>query len=128
MSSEISSEKAKQLVLLDPQQRAEYLLNEFLSSKTIWILRDEHGCVMLNTEEEDCVPVWPHKESALMWATGEWSDCVAVDLSLKDWQEKWLSGLEEDELAIAVFPDLDGEGIVLYPHEFAEELKIGNKK
>ena len=30
---------------------------------------------MLNSEEEDCVPVWPNEEFALQWATGEWSEC-----------------------------------------------------
>ena len=120
--SALTTEMLNKLVHLDAEKRANYLFKQLAANKMLWILTDEHGCVMLNSEDEDCVPVWPHEELAQMWATGEWADCKPVSLSLKEWQHKWLSGLEQDELAIAVFPDHEGEGLVLFSNEFEFEF------
>ena len=94
-----------------------------VQERQIWILTDEHGCVMLNTEDEDCVPVWPHQELAEQWATGEWENCKAEAISLNKWHSRWTYGLEDDELAVVVFPNQNEEGVVLFPDEFDFELK-----
>ena len=70
----LEPEKIKQVLQLDDAQRAVYFVKEAVAQNELWILTDEHGCVMLNTEEEDCVPVWPNKEFAQAWATDEWQD------------------------------------------------------
>ncbi|WP_261818140.1 DUF2750 domain-containing protein [Vibrio gallicus] len=106
----------------DPQERFNLFFKTATQTKKIWLLIDEHGSVMLNTDDEDCVPVWPSDEHALQWATGEWEGFTAEPISLAKWKSRWTGGLEEDELSLVVFPDQDGEGIVLYPEEFEFEL------
>jgi len=110
------------------QKRFKYLLEAVIKNREIWILVDEHGCMMLNTEDEDCVPVWPNKEFAQNWITGDWKDCAAEAISLTKWQNRWIPGLEEDELAIVAFPNQAEEGLVLFPNEFDFELSKQSKK
>ena len=105
------------------EQRYNYLLTEVIQHDVIWILTDEHGCVMLNSDDEDCVPIWPHKEFVQAWATDEWQNCKAEPISLNTWHERWTDGLIDDELAIVIFPNKNEEGLVIYPDEFAYELK-----
>ncbi len=112
----------------DEQKRFKYLLEQVISNREIWILVDEHGCMMLNTEDEDCVPVWPNKEFAENWITDDWQACKAQAISLSKWQSHWTVGLEEDELAIVVFPNQAEEGLVLFPDEFDFELMKQAKK
>lgn len=112
----------------DTDKRYKYLLSEATTCGEIWILTDKHGCVMLNSEDEDCVPIWPNKEFAQAWATGEWSECEAESISLDKWLSSWTSGLEEDDLAIAVFPNQDEEGLVVYPDELDYELRQSQKR
>ena len=115
----------------DDEKRCSYLLKEVISQQELWLLTDEHGCMMLNTEDEDCVPVWPNKEFAQRWATGEWKNCQATAISLNKWYSRWSMGLADDELAIVVFPIQDSQtsqGIVLYPDEFEVALKKESKK
>jgi hypothetical protein len=112
----------------DSAKRLSYLLKEVTSQRQIWILTDEHGCVMLNSEDEDCVPVWPNAEFAQSWATGEWEHCKTESISLAKWQSRWTPGLADDNLAIVVFPNQDEEGFVLYPDEFDMELRKQAKK
>ncbi len=78
---------------------------------------------MLNTEDEDCVPVWPDKDFARQWATEEWGECRPEMISVDTWFTRWTSGLQDDELSVVVFPNLNQEGVILYPEEFDHELR-----
>ncbi|GAB2687191.1 DUF2750 domain-containing protein [Aliiglaciecola sp. 3_MG-2023] len=115
------------VIQLSPEKRHAYLLTQATIHQKIWILTDEHGCVMLNSEDEDCVPVWPSEEFAKYWATGDWADCTPKAITLSDWFERWTRGLEGDGVNIAVFPNPDEEGIVVFPDVFDSELKERNR-
>lgn len=111
------------------EQRLTHLIQHVLNHQEIWLLTDEYGCVMLNTEDEDCVPIWPSEALAQAWATNEWQHCQAQAISQKDWQSKWTPGLIEDDLALVVWPNSQEQGIVLYPDEFEAMLdKAANKR
>lgn len=112
---------------LNDEDRVKYFLKEVNLHNTIWILTDEHGCVMLNTEDEDCVPVWPSKETAELWVNEEWSTCKAESISLNKWYSRWTQGLIDDELAIVVFPNTNEQGLIIYPEELEHELKTKRK-
>ena len=111
-----------------PEQRLQYLVKQVVQHKQVWILTDEDGCVMLNTEDEDCAPVWPSQESAQAWATGEWAECKPKAIDLKTWHSRWSQGLEDDDVAIAVFPSEDQDGLVISAQELDFELKNQARK
>jgi hypothetical protein len=112
-----------------PEQRLDYLVKEIVKHQKVWILTDDDGCVMLNTDDEDCAPVWPSEDFAQGWATGEWADCKAIAIDLKTWRTLWTYGLEGDNVAIAVFPGEDEQGLVISAQEFDYELQqVINKK
>ena len=112
----------------DAEQRFKYLVKEVVSNREIWILKDEHGCVMLNTEDEDAVPVWPNREFAQSWATGDWQECEPESVSLNKWHSRWTHGLEDDDLAVVIFPDQNEEGLIISPEELGFELKKQSAK
>ncbi len=124
----LTTELINSIEKYDEKKRFAYLLREVVKNKEIWVLVDEHGCMMLNTEDEDCVPVWPNKEFAQNWITDDWKECKAEAISLNKWQSRWTTGLLEDELSIVVFPNQQEEGIVLFPDEFDMELTKQAKK
>lgn len=124
----ISQHQFQDIIRLDAEQRLKYLLKQVINNKQVWLLTDEHGSVMLTTDEEDCIPVWPNQEFAELWATGEWQGFEAKSIALDDWYKKWTRGLESDELSIVVFPLPEDEGVVLYPDELDYELKQQAKK
>lgn len=124
----LSSEQLNTIEKYDDEQRLSYLLQQVVSNQEIWILADEHGCVMLNTEDEDCVPVWPNQEFAQRWATDEWQHCQPEAISLNKWYSRWSTGLADDELALVTFPNQDNQGLVLFPEEFEAALHQQEKK
>ncbi|EIV8496388.1 DUF2750 domain-containing protein [Vibrio vulnificus] len=123
MTTPLSQDQIRTINSYDQEQRLRYCVKEIVAQRQVWILTDEHGCVMLNTEEEECVPVWPNKEFAEEWATGDWQKCQAESISLNKWHSRWTRGLEDDELSVVVFPSINEEGVVLFPDEFDFELK-----
>ncbi|MCE0494269.1 DUF2750 domain-containing protein [Vibrio sp. DNF-1] len=99
-----------------------WFFNRVTKELKIWLLVDEHGSVLLTADDEDCVPVWPTQSCAEQWATEEWEGFTTEAISVSKWKSRWTMGLEEDDLSVIVFPDQQGEGIVLYPEEFEFEL------
>lgn len=128
MTQALDAKQISTILAYDNSQRARYFLKEVVCNNTLWILKDEHGCVMLNTEDEDCIPVWPNEEFAQAWATDEWAQCSAEAISLNKWFSRWTHGLADDDLAVVVFPSGEQEGLVFYPDELESELKSSQKK
>lgn len=128
MSNPIDQNTLNEIAQFTPEQRLKYLVKEVIQQQKIWILTDQDGCVMLNTEDEDCAPVWPSQEFAQAWATGEWADCEPKAIDLKTWHSRWTHGLEDDDVSIAVFPSEDQEGLVISSAELDFELKNKSKK
>lgn len=128
MSSTLSSERINEILAFNDEQRANYFFKEVISQQKIWILTDEHGCVMLNTEDEDCIPVWPNEEFAQAWATKEWQHCTPEAISMSLWLSRWSHGLAEDELAIVVFPSQEEQGLIYYPEELDHEFRRNKHK
>ncbi|NQZ08762.1 MAG: DUF2750 domain-containing protein [Algicola sp.] len=123
MSTPLDAARIATINQYDAEKRFQYLLTEVVAQEEIWILTDDDGCVMLNTEDEDCVPVWPHKEFAEAWATGEWAECTPKHISLSKWHRKWTPGLEEDDLAIVVFPNNKEDGLVVSPDDLDHAIQ-----
>ena len=128
MSNTLDENQIATIQAYDEEKRLSYLLKEVTNERKIWILTDEHGCVMLNNDDEECVPAWPNAEFAQSWATGEWEHCKTESISLAKWQSRWTSGLMDDDLAIVVFPNLEDEGLIMFHEEFDMALQKQAKK
>ena len=99
------------------------ILAAMRQADAIWILKDEHGCMMLTTDDEDGVPVWSSQADAMAWATEDWSHCEAQAIDVDTWKKKWTQGLTGDELVVMVNPsEFQEQGVVLTPAEFEQAL------
>lgn len=113
MSYELSDTERNAALQLNADYRFDHFISKLVEHEELFVLTDEHGVMMLTTEDEDCIPVWPHPEYAKAWAEGEWADCKPQSITLKVWLDCWVDGMEQDELCVAVFPTPEQEGIVL---------------
>ncbi|MBU0911004.1 DUF2750 domain-containing protein [Rheinheimera sp. 1928-s] len=122
MNYELTADDLNKLSLLDAEQRYDYFIQAVADLEKIWILVDEEGFVLVDADEERCIPVWPHAELAELWINGDWAQCQAQAIDIATWLDKWTAGLDGDELAIAVFPHAAEPGVVIGPEEFSETL------
>jgi hypothetical protein len=104
-------------------QRYSYLIEQVITDNEVWIIADEGGSVLLEEDGVGCIPVWPHRECAEENLTGDWADCKAISIEKSAWLERWTTGLTEDSLLIAVFPDSEQECVVVSPAEFDDEIR-----
>lgn len=113
---------------MNAEQLYAFFIHEAVAQQKIWILTDHYGSVMLNTDDEDCVPVWPNVELAEAWATGEWAGCNAQEISLETWYSRWTPGLEEDGFAVVICPVESQDGLVAYPEDLDKALRKRERK
>ena len=110
------------LLEVNAEKRLSATIDSIITNEQVWILKDEDGCVMLTSDEEDGVPVWPDKALATLWATDEWDHCEPLSISLQDWMQKWTPGLLQDGLVVMVCPVPAEEGEVIEPDVLAEKI------
>ncbi|AEY00973.1 hypothetical protein GU3_06085 [Oceanimonas sp. GK1] len=123
MSYSLTEQDKATVLALGDDERFNHFVNRVCEQEEIWILTDEHGCMMLTTDDdEDCIPVWPHADYAKDWAVGDWKDCTPEAISLNVWLKRWVPGMTDDELLVAVFPTADETGVVVEPYELKDAL------
>lgn len=110
MSEELSLDQRIQLLASPDDVRLDYFVNSVKENKVVWSLSNEEGFVMVETDDGDCVMVWPDADFAAQWAIDEWDDCEPVEVSLETFQTMWLPSLEQDNITLAVFPNIEDEG------------------
>lgn len=110
------------LLNMTPEARYDYMVEQVKIHKIIWTLQDSDGCVMLTTEDEDCIPMWPSEEIATLWAVDDWKDCQPLAIPLDEFQQRWVSGMEDDDLFVAVCPIQEDLGVVIPPFEIDQRL------
>lgn len=119
----MSPDDLKTLTHLSAEERYDYLLDTLVNSEQIWTLKNDDGVVLMSSDGDECLPIWPHAELAAEWASGDWADCAPTAIDLDAWMTRWLPGMEADGYALAIFPSLNAEGIVLSPRELKDELE-----
>ncbi|WP_298439743.1 DUF2750 domain-containing protein [uncultured Ferrimonas sp.] len=118
----MSTENVKSFYSQNSQARYEATLVGIKTEQVLWTLADDQGCVVLESDQERCLLLWHDEAIAQSWATGEYSDCKALKIELADFHEKWVPGMSDDGFDVAIAPSLAGEGIVVSPEEFADDL------
>lgn len=108
------------------QLNADYRYDHFISKVSqhglLWILKNEQGPLMLEEEGDTCLPLWPHPTYASHWQQGELSDYQPQSITLEIWLERWAESLEQNQIAVAIFPVPDDSGIVEDAAELAATL------
>jgi hypothetical protein len=120
MTTELSMDERVQLLIAPDSERLAYFVEKVKETQTVWSLSNEEGFVMVETDEGDCVMVWPDAEFASQWAVDDWDDCEPVAVEMASFMTEWLPSLAMDKITIAVFPNIEDEGKL----SSADDLKV----
>lgn len=108
--TELSMDQRVQLLVSPDSERLAYFIEQAKVTQQVWSLSNEEGFVMVETDDGDCVMVWPDAEFASQWAIDDWDDCEPVAVSLETFKIEWLPSLTADKITVAVFPNIEDEG------------------
>ncbi|MCV2403349.1 DUF2750 domain-containing protein [Marinomonas sp. C2222] len=117
---ELSMDERVQLLVAADDERLSYFVEQAKATNLVWSLSNEEGFVMVETDDGDCVMVWPDAEFASQWAIEDWEDCEPVSISLDTFKGEWLPSLKLDNITIAVFPNIEDEGKLSTAEELTE--------
>ncbi|WP_300425321.1 DUF2750 domain-containing protein [Thalassolituus sp.] len=120
----LSAKNRESSLALSDNKRYELFLSKVAEFGEVWSLANEEGWVTVVTDEgENCLPVWPHPDYALDWATGDWADCEPKMIPLDVWLERWTPGLDQDETLLVVFPNLKEQAVLVDPFQLDEDIR-----
>ncbi|MGR0278431.1 DUF2750 domain-containing protein [Marinomonas dokdonensis] len=117
---ELSMDERVQLLVAPDSERLAYFVEQAKATETVWSLSNDEGFVMVETDDGDCVMVWPDAEFASQWAIEDWEDCEPVAVSLDIFKSQWLPSLAMDKITVAVFPNIEDEGSLSSAEELTE--------
>jgi hypothetical protein len=109
---------------LSSEDRYLHFLNKAADWEQLWVLCAEDGNLFTReTNEIEYLPIWPHPDYAK--EIGSCLDVALVpsEVSLGDFMEKWLSGLQSDGLKVGVFPDKEGNVWIVEPKDLFTALQ-----
>lgn len=133
MSYPLTLEEFQTIQAQDAETRYHHFLTQVATHGEVWILKDDEGCLSLESDGETYIPMWPHEDYAKAWAGDAFEDFEPYAIPVKTWLNRWVSGMAEDGVAMAVFPSTNGDGVVESPEVVADDLirkqgKLSNKK
>lgn len=97
-------------------------LHQVAEGQKLWTLANEEGFVVIPSEQEDCIPVWSSDDQAKIWAEVELSDNEPLEIPLALWLEKWLPGLQGDQVSVAISPVSGAPCLVMDASDLAGEM------
>lgn len=123
MSYSLTDTERNAALQLNADYRYDHFVRKVAEHKELWVLKSEQGLLLLDSEGEACLPIWPHPDYAQTWAKDELAGYTPQAITLEIWLDRWIQGLEQDQIAVAVFPLPDELGMVEEASELAEELQ-----
>jgi uncharacterized protein DUF2750 len=127
MTWEIDEKEVRQTLALPAADRAVTFFQLVADWEEAWGLKDSAGWIV--ARDSNALPLWPHAAFAEACTRGAWEGAAAEAIPLGELLDDLLPLLEEDGLAVAVFPALDDPGMVMPPGEvrarLEKELELG---
>lgn len=121
----MSSEPLETILDLDGEERFDYFLDTVIEEREIWILvNEDNRFLKIVSEDEDMayLPVWPSADFAAKYAEGA-DGLKPRNLSLPEFFNKWVPGLQKDGLEIGVFPGSDDTLWITPPADLKNDLQ-----
>ena len=115
MSWNMKPQEFENILKLGPNERYEYFIKKVADWQEVWGLWDEGWALYGDEQKKEWLPFWPHSRYAEVCATDDWEKYKPKMITLDDWLNKWLPGIEKDRAQIAIFPTPTGKSATVNP-------------
>ncbi|WP_394220663.1 DUF2750 domain-containing protein [Alteromonas gracilis] len=114
----------EQAMKLGAEERQELVVSYIVKAEEVWLVQGTEGFVMFEDGENVQLPIFPHRDLAQKFVDMNDIDGQCVNVSLVEFTETWLPGLEKNGVELVMFPTTsDVENLVMTAEELALELK-----
>ena len=123
MPYKLNDQEMKAVSSLAPPATYEHFLKRIADWQELWAVKGPGGFVGMGDDDgNQGIPFWPHPRYAERHIQGDWSNCTAVRISVEDFMDKWLTGMERDGVKVVAFPTPDMKGVVVEPARMRADL------
>jgi hypothetical protein len=108
---------------ISPAERLNYFLTRAMEAEEIWVLGNEYGWVMNESDDTEILPVWPYNVLAQACAQGDWEANNPDSVSLEHFVYNLLPQLSERDIHIEIMPSSTQKGLVFEAKALFEILE-----
>lgn len=117
---------------INSKKRYEKFIKEVSKTETVWglKLKNKDGwAVVLSNEYEDAEVMlfWSEKRLAKLCIVEEWMEYEVNSITLENFMNNWLIGLDEDDLLVGLNWDFNLIGLEVEPIDLLNDLEKYNK-
>jgi hypothetical protein len=107
-----------------PETRFEYTVKRIADWETLWTIADESDSLGMLTDDAKNVifPIWPFKEFAQLYCTGEFANYKPMVIELSDFLDEYLPDYEKKNYKLSLLPLPTKRGEVMDISMFREAL------
>ena len=108
--ADVPEQEFQAVLRLPAEERYARFIKRVAALEEVWTLGDEEGYVTYTDESGRIYyAFWPHAAYAAHFATGEWARFTPKAVDLYYWLDKWLSGMQADNVGLVIFPNGEDE-------------------
>ena len=123
VAEKLNEAVVEQAMKLSAEERQELVVTYVLKAKEIWMVQGSEGFVMFEDGETVQLPVFPHRDLASTFVTMNGVEGQCVSVSLEEFTQTWLPGLEKNGVELVMFPTTsEVENLVMTAQDLALEL------
>ncbi len=124
-----ASQKEIEAVLrLDGPARFAHFVKRVADSEAAWGLWKEGWVLLATADGTPVFPLWPGREYAELFVTGEWAEHQPSEVALADLLEDLLPKLVRERILPGVFPTPAGSGVTPTADELSRALRAELEK
>ncbi|SFD83724.1 Protein of unknown function [Chitinophaga sp. CF118] len=125
----MNEHKVQSILKLSKEERYGYFVDKIVDFEKVWGLNNDGWAILGDQENSTVMPFWPEEHFAERCISEEWKGYKPQAISLQDFLDKWLPGMEKDNRLVAVFyfPELK-ENIIISPQELKSAIQEGQKE
>ncbi|MCI0569535.1 MAG: DUF2750 domain-containing protein [Myxococcaceae bacterium] len=116
--------KLANVTAMDARARYDYFVRRIADSEEVWGLFNDGWATAANDLGDKALPFWPERELAEVCSTAEWATYTPARIPVAEFLQKWLRGMEQEALLVAVFPTPQDKGVCVQPSKLAADLKV----
>lgn len=120
----MNSAKIENIKSLTSEDRFNYFIRKSADFEKVWGSYGENGWLHLSTKEgTKLFPLWPEEVFSADYNTNHQYNFSPKEIDLYYFLDKWITGLEKDNIELLIFPIDKGDGVMITPSDLKKLLQ-----
>jgi len=129
MPYEMNDAQLNAVLALPDEQRYQHFVAKVADWQELWGVRNDDGwLVPAMPEGVEYFPVWPHPEYAQKTADKNFPGHTAEELDFDTWMESMLIAFAEDNVKVAVFPNMEWRCVLADAGQLREDIRVESEQ